>query len=334
MNNELVYKLKIKRIEKSSDPDYINALKIYNETTPYEIKTNTNEITKWLDSKNPTVPFEPMFFALYFTENLVGFAMMTYIRTQRIVILEYISIIAQYRVNTIFLSFISLLESYLNVNQYDISFFVNEISNRKDGKEIDKESQIFSKALCIEGYGKINAPYCTPPLGLNNYESSFDAYLFIKTAGDIHSLEKQTYLDIVKSIYFEYFSNWYAFVLLPNELAEYNELLFKCFDYLSNKITEFTSISVIYSECPILKNNSQTLKTSGLPLLVKKKTKLLTYVVLGAILVLCPIAVVWLYNYILSILGFSMGIAGEIIGNCVGSILTACVTLYIAKKHL
>lgn len=334
MKNELDYRFKIKRIEKSSDLDYAKALKIYNETTPYEIKTNTNEITKWLDRKDPTDPFEPMFFSLYFAGTLAGFAMMTYIRTQRVVILEYVALASQYRVNTVFFSYINLLESYLNVNQYDVAFILNEISNRRDGKDIDKESQLFSKVLCIEGYGKINAPYITPPLGTNNHESNFDAFLFAKSAGDTCALEKQTYLDIVKAIYFDYFSTWYACVLLPSELAEYNELLQKSFDKLAKKLTQAITIPIVYSECPILRNGSQTLKTSGLPPEAKKKTSRLAYIMLALTLVACPIAVVWVYNYVLSLLGLSMGTVSDIIGNCVGSIITACVTLYIAKKRL
>lgn len=334
MKNELDYRFRIKRIEKSSDPDYVKALKIYNETTPYEIKTNTNEITKWLDRKDPTDPFEPMFFALFYSASLAGFAMMTYIRTQRLVILEYVALAAQYRVNTVFFSYINLLESYLSVNQYDVAFIVNEISNRRSGQDIDKESQLFSKVLCIEGYGKIEAPYITPPLGINNHESNFDAFLFAKSAGDTHALEKQTYLDIVKAIYFDYFSTWYACILLSSERAEYNALLQKSFEIISKRITQTTTIPVVYSECPILQDNSKTLKTSGLPPATRKKTKPLVYTLLAITLIICPIVVVWVYNYLLSLLGLSMGTVSNIIGNCVGSIITACVTLHIAKKRL
>ena len=45
MPNLLEHRFAIKRITKPSNEDYISALKIYNETTPPDIKTNTNEIT-------------------------------------------------------------------------------------------------------------------------------------------------------------------------------------------------------------------------------------------------------------------------------------------------
>lgn len=49
MPNLLEHRFAIKRITKPSNEDYISALKIYNETTPPDIKTNTNEITYWLE---------------------------------------------------------------------------------------------------------------------------------------------------------------------------------------------------------------------------------------------------------------------------------------------
>lgn len=334
MRSELEYSFRIRRIEKSTDADYAAALKIYNETTPYEIKTNTNEITQWLDRKENILSFEPMFFALYFANTLSGFAMITYIPSQRIVILEYIALAAQYRVNTVFFTYITLLESYLNANQYDVAFILNEVSNRRNGSDIDKESQIFSKLLCIEGYGRLDALYLTPPLGTNNYESSFEAFLFVKSAGNIHTLEKQTYLDIIKAIYFDYFLTWYTYVLPQNETTQYSEILNKCFESISKKLNTLTNVPVVYSECPILRYNSQTLKTSGLPPTVQKKPKTLLYIIIAVLLITCPIIIVICYNYILSFFSISMGAVSNIIGNCLSAILTAGVTLYIAKKNL
>ena len=71
-----------------------------------------------------------MFFVLYYSEKLAGFAMMTYIKAQRIVVLEYIALETQYRVNTVFFTYINLLESYLHINQYDVAFWENRGSLR------------------------------------------------------------------------------------------------------------------------------------------------------------------------------------------------------------
>lgn len=334
MKNSINYCFSIRRIEKSTDPDYLGALKIYNETTPYEIKTNSNEITYWLNYKDETIPFEAMYFALYYQENMAGFAMMSYIKSQRIVILEYIALKPEYRVNTLFFSYINLLENYLNINQYDVAFIINEISNRRNGNDIDKESQLFSKALCIEGYGKINAPYITPPLGNNNYESSFDAYLFAKSAGNIYKLEKQTYIDIIKSIYYDYFLVWYSKLLPTNEVQQYNEVINKTYSTIVKRLSDSIDISVTYTECPILKNNTNTLNTAGLPPTPKKKSKVIIYTLLALFILLFPIAITWVYQFVLTKMSIPINSVSSIIGSCIGGLLTACTTLIISKKKL
>lgn len=334
MENKLQYKFSIRRIEASSDPDFVLALKIYNETTPYEIKTNTNEIVTWLNNDEFICPFEPMYFALYFSNQLSGFAMMTYIRSQRLVVLEYIALELQFRINTVFFTYINMLENYLSINQYDVAFIVNEVSNRRDGNDIDKESQLFSKLLCIEGYGRLEAPYITPPLGTSNHESSFDAFLFVKSTGEVHCLERQTYLEIVKAIYFDYFLVWYTRVLSQNEVKCYREILNQCFDRISNQIALSSSIIVSYTECPILKKNSYNQKTYGLPPATPKKPRLFLYILLVILLFAFPFVTVWGYNVALSFLNIPIGSVSSVIGSFIGSCLTACATLWVAKKKL
>lgn len=333
MTNEFDYHFIIRRVEKSTEEDYVSALKIYNETTPPEIKTNTNEITKWLDCKTDSYSFEPMFFTLNYAKELAGFAMMTYVKSQRIAILEYVALATQYRVNTVFFAYVSLLENYLYVNRYDVVYILNEVSNRQNGTNIDKESQLFAKLLCSEGYGEINAPYITPPLGLNNYESSFDAFLFAKSSGDIHSLEKKTYLDIVHAMYYDYYLTWYEIILSSSELESYRENLDKCFTAITKKIDTQTIIPVSYMSCPLLQNSHCTSKTNGLPPAPAKKPKVV-YPLIVVLLILCPIIIVWGYHWILSVLNVPVDSVNGIIGNCLGAIITASVTLFIAKKKL
>ena len=55
---------KIKRFQSSDDRDFIKALKIYNDTIPVETKTDTNEITYFLDLKEKRSR-EMFFFGLY-----------------------------------------------------------------------------------------------------------------------------------------------------------------------------------------------------------------------------------------------------------------------------
>ena len=226
------------------------------------------------------------------------------------------------------------MESYLHINQYDVAFILNEVSNRRNGSDIDKESQIFSKLLCIEGFGKIDAPYVTPPLGTNNFESSFDAFLFAKSSGDIHALERQTYLEIVRAIYFDYFLVWYEHVLPATLVNAYNEILNKSFEDVSRRLSTNGTVPLQYVECPILLNNTSNFKTTGLPPTTPKKSKAILYVALAMFVVVCPLAIAWGYNHVLNLLGIQSDSVSNILGNCLGACLTTCATLWVAKKKL
>jgi hypothetical protein len=79
VGEKLEHRFAIKRIRKPSDDGYHRALEIYNSTTPIDIKTNTNEITRWLGRSDQSCSFELLLFGLYLGDNIIGMAMLSYI---------------------------------------------------------------------------------------------------------------------------------------------------------------------------------------------------------------------------------------------------------------
>lgn len=223
MKNELGHKFSIRRVQKATDEEYIAALRIYNETTPFEIRTETNEITYWLSQNPDNELFELYMFVLYLDDKMIGLSMTTYIKRTKVVVDEYLAVLEQYRINTIFLIYLSLIQSYYKEHNIEYSYYVTEISNKNSGNDINRESQISLKVLCTDEFGKINAPYYTLPLGLDNHESNFEAILYIKTNDTIKNISKETYLQIVKSIYYDYSYTWYKKFLSTDELQKYHQ---------------------------------------------------------------------------------------------------------------
>ena len=116
MPNLLEHRFAIKRITKPSNEDYISALKIYNETTPPDIKTNTNEITYWLEQNRNELPFEIMLFSLYLNNMVVGLAMLTYLKKQKTIIFEYLALQPSFRLNAVFFTYIRCIYNRLLLN--------------------------------------------------------------------------------------------------------------------------------------------------------------------------------------------------------------------------
>lgn len=327
---QLENKFTIRRVQRSSDEDYIAALRIYNESTPVDIKTNTNEITHWLDKRDSNPPFELLLFILYLDGKIVGFAMMSYLKSNRIVVIDYIALYDQYRVNAVFFPYISLLQSYLNESSYDVAYIVNEVSNKNEGRSIDKESRLFKKLFCLEGFGRVEGKYYTPPLGNSNHESTFDAFLYIKSSDNIKTLTRDTYLNMIRAIYNDYFVVWYGEFLDKEEMGIYQQKIAVCMQSIEKSLASNDTLNVAYVECPILGGAADELTYGVLPAPKKRKLPVMPFLVI--LIITCPLLVIWLYTFVLELIGIPMSSVATIVGSFMSAIITAVSATLLAKK--
>jgi hypothetical protein len=333
MEKTLEHRFSIRRVTKASDSEYQKALTIYNNTTPNDIKTNTNEISKWLNDSISDNTFELLVFILYSNNDVIGLAIMSYISKSQIVIYDYIALKSEYRVNATLFSYINLIKNYMHTNSYDISYYVIEISNKNQGKSIDKESRLFKKILCLEGFGRIIAKYQTLPLGLEHYESSFDAFLYINSNDNLNIISKDTFFSIVQGIYFDYYLTWYASILTIEELKRFKEeKVDRIYNMLKKELSEEIQFKIEYTDCSMM-DSFQSEKTYGyLP--SKQKKGIGKPILIISIIVLAPIFIIWIYNIVLKSLGMELSTAYTTIGAIFASILSAATVTISAKKRL
>ena len=332
MDNKLEYRFAIKHIKKLTDDDYIKALHIYNDTTPYEIRTPSNEITFWLSKQNDTTPFKTYAFVLYLNDEVIGMSMTTYIKRTGVVIDEYLAVKEQYRIQTIFIGFEDLVQGFYKENNIEVSFFLTEISHKGNGNEIDRESRISLKLLCVQEYGKIDALYYALPLGLNNYESNFRAFLYIKGIDLIKTINSSTYLKIVESIYYDYWKTWYSPIMKSAELEIYAEQINKQFYEIKKTVNAMDSTIIVnHSKCSYL-NGGTDFSKGAIP--VKRKNKISSYWILFPIIIVLPLFIIWGYSEALKLLNLSTTIESTVIGTIISSIITGLTSLFIVRKKL
>lgn len=324
------YKFSIKRILKTSDSDYIKSLSIYNNTTPYEIKTPTNEITYWINNQGKNTPFEIYVFSLYINDNNIGFLMLTYIKRTKVIVYEYMAVLESFRNHTVFLTFENLFRNYLKEKNIDISYYITEMSNKNDGKDIDRESRIFEKMLCIEEYGKIDMLYYALPLGLENHESDFNAYLYITDVNNSLSMDINTYLDIVNSIYYDYWLNWYTKIMPTQDISIYRQKVNTFYNKISDAANKRNSIDIKRNNCSIL-NGEMGISHASIPIM-NKKSKLMIWIILSIFVLCFPIVVIYIYNKILTNLGLSLGTEGTLVVSVFTSIVGAIAAIISSKK--
>ena len=323
-------KFSIKRLQKSSDNDYVKSLAIYNDTTPYEIRTPTNEITYWINNQKKNTPFELYAFSLYINEINIGFLMLTYIKSTKVMIYEYLAVNESYRMHTVFLAFENLFRNYFKENNIEISYYLTEMSDKNDGKDIDRESKIFEKMLCIEDYGKIDMVYYALPLGLNNHESDFRAYLYARDVNNSNSMGINTFLDIVHSIYFDYWMYWYEKIMTSEDIAIYREQVQSYYNKIVDNAHKKHTITIQHSNCSILDKNAD-ISHNELPV-IKKTHKVLLWIFLSLFAMGFPVVVILVYNKILTTIGLSFGNEGALIVAVFSSVTSAIVAVVSAKK--
>ena len=330
MSNQIEHKFSIKRVTKTSDDDYIKALRIYNDTTPFEIRTPTNEITYWVNKQKLGTPYEIYAFILYLNDEVIGLSMTTYIKRTKVVVDEYLAVYDHYRIQTIFLVYESLIQNYYKESGIEISYYLTEISYKGSGKEMDRESKISLKMLCIEEYGKVDALYYALPLGLENHESNFIAHLYIKGVEAIQSISPRTYQDIVESIYYDYWYTWYCPFLVDSELNMYKKLIDKNYEQVKNSlVNRNSSMPVIHSSCNSLDADADISKSS-IPIKKQKQCSFLLFII--PIILILPLVIIWGYSKVLTFLGLSLSSASTMIGTIISAIITSLTTLVLSRK--
>ncbi len=332
MIDKLDYTFSIKRIKKTTDTDYINAIKIYNDKIPYEIRTPSNEITMWLNNESKNNPFELFCFVLYFNNEVVGFAMETYIKRSKIMLGEYLSLKNEFEFETIIFAYIDLIRNYYKARNIDISFFVDEISYKDSGKNIDKESKLFKKMLCVQGYGEVEALHTTLPLGLNNFESSFTAKIYIKANDDINEISKDTYLQIIESIYYDYYVSWYKDFFTEIQFDKYKKKVDTFYNNICNELIKKNKLHVTYADCPILRERQHSFESITIP--TKASNKILSWIIIILLVLILPPLITYFYTLILETTKIEMNSVNSVLGESISGILTFISAYVVYKKRL
>lgn len=232
---------------------------------------------------------------------------------------EYLAVKNEYRHPKLLLMYEDLIRHFYQENGIDIDYYINEISNKNNGKSIDKESAISREMLCVDEFGKIAAQYYTLPIGVNNHESSFEAFLYIKSADHINVLSRKTFFNIVHSIYFDYWIPWYQPLLNNDEMNSFRETVTTIYKKIQ-KATKEESINIQYSSCSN-RYYEEKRTTDLVPLSINNKRGLRLFKKLS-LLIVVSIIVFFLLSYVFKLIGYAFPDIGAGIGAIVSAIIT------------
>ncbi|GAB3037093.1 hypothetical protein GCM10027285_20810 [Oleiagrimonas citrea] len=201
----------VKEIQSSSDHAFASAISIYADHVPPDLRTNTGEITHWLDHYNQTFEDRLHILSLSVNKNVAGFCELVHLKETNIVVIDYIAIDRRYRGGLeVFFNFATLVRSFILERYPTVSYVVVEIAPLKENEEIRYGLPLL-RLVKMMGFGVIDATYIQPSLGNNNSESELEGALLINPKPTAGVLPKQSYLRIVRSIYYDHYVRWYGY---------------------------------------------------------------------------------------------------------------------------
>lgn len=238
-------KYELKALTTSNDPTFSEAMKVYLQVMPADVKTDTNEIAYSL--AHPVSPNgrKMFFFALKYQGNTIGFAQFAYLPKHNILFMDYLAIAVDYKKNSIFYPFFGMLMIYFNDIGLNYDFIVTEIGAQNHDELVDEDSAFLRKVLALEDFKIIDAQYKQPYLGIQKRESNIDAHLYLKTSAPLNSVSKEFYSALIQEIYYEHYDQWYLTFLSEEEYSQYHQHIDEQFNQITKLLKGGQSIKLV-----------------------------------------------------------------------------------------
>jgi hypothetical protein len=198
----------LKHFQSSRDPDFAAALLVYVRNTSAAIRTDTNEISYWLEHFTSTFGDPFYVFGFYRDKELVGFAQGAYFVDEHLVVLDYLVIDEAQRRNNVFFEFVDQLKRFLETAHPEYRYAVVEVCYGPGQEFPSPESCLLTRLLKIQGFRVIRAPYFQPRLMLDHPESEMQADLLVYSTTELDKIRTETYLALVRVIYYKYYLPW------------------------------------------------------------------------------------------------------------------------------
>jgi hypothetical protein len=199
---------RFKRFLTSKDPDFASALLIYVRYTPPSIRSNSREITYWLDHFSDKSDDSFYVFGFYRNRELVGFAQAAYFAKDYLYFIDYVTVDIKHRGGNVFFELVDHMKRYLEDEHPEYRYGVTEVMNEPGQDHPSYEKKTLMRLLKLIGFRAIHAPYFQPRLTLDDSESELSGSLLIYGPTPIESIRTDTYRAIIRTVYFKHYLRW------------------------------------------------------------------------------------------------------------------------------
>lgn len=221
------------RFTSPDDRGYAEALRVYLRNIPPTLRTDTNEIGHWLQHFADDGDDRFYVFGFLIDGASVGFAEVAYFARGETFVVDYLVVDPRHRGNNTFYEFIAQLTANLEQEHPEYRYVLAEVSRMTDGKS-NEENELVVRLLKMQGFKVVQAPYVQPRLGIKHAEAEMRADLLILCRENLSSLRRETYLDLVRMLYFDYYARWYS--IRSSETDEYHTYLTSLYERMADAV--------------------------------------------------------------------------------------------------
>lgn len=200
---------RLKRFTSSDDPDFAKILRLYIANIGPGLRTNSNEITYWLDRTYKEFGDEFILCGLYLNKTIIGFAELAYFGRQKIVAFDYLVLHKDYRTQSEYYQFARLLQDWINESGLEFDYVVADVSYESTSSLPSKECAVLVRLFKQIGFLVVDCEYWSPSLGVDNPQSDMRAFLLVLSREPRATIRRETVLSIASTIYFNHNQRWY-----------------------------------------------------------------------------------------------------------------------------
>lgn len=216
----------LKYFKSSQSRDFTKALNLYSQNIESTLRTDTREISHWLDEYPSRFKDKFMVLGLYLNSELIGYAQLAYFIEEKIVFVDYIALAKEKRKNNTFYEFVEEIREYLLTKDIEYDFILAEVGGF-EGNEPAQQTKNLIRLLKMSGFGVVKTNYYHPRLGKNKFESEFQSVLMMYSPDELKSIKKETFFLFLNTIYFKHYKRWYDDFFNEIEKADYGRSLIR-----------------------------------------------------------------------------------------------------------
>jgi hypothetical protein len=213
----------VRSFRSTKDRDFQKALQIYDAHTHPQVKTDSREITYWLDNNQARKDGTFYVCGLYIGADLVGYAQFIHLPSTRLIHFDYFIIDPARRTAGAFYTFADQMRIFFETEGFEWDFASAEVAKLDVVNGVSLYAERLVRLFRQAGFSEILADYDQPLLGIEHPDTAVVARLLVLPRVEMTTISKARYLELVAAIYRKHYGAWYS--IYPETSPEYDQML-------------------------------------------------------------------------------------------------------------